>query len=52
MQQHVMLDSDRTLSLDYDCHIVVALLLQIYAWIVQKRGDSRLPEKFGNFPPT
>jgi hypothetical protein len=30
--------------------IVVVLLLQLYAWFVQRRGDSRLPDKFGNFP--
>jgi hypothetical protein len=30
--------------------IVVVLLLQLYSWLVQRRGDLRLPEQFGNFP--
>lgn len=29
--------------------IVAAFSLQVYTLLVQRRGDSRLPEKFGNF---
>lgn len=41
--------SSRILRIVFIAAILVFFFFQVYALIVHRRGDSRLPEKFGNF---